>query len=79
MKPTYIDVLLTQAKMAEMLYATWDFAAEGNFEYAMYTHFEYLLARDEYNEIAKHFDSIESNRLTDAKLIMDGLAEEFKI
>ena len=79
MEPTYVDVLCARADVAAALSDMWQLVSTGDFDYAMYMHFEYLLARDEYREMAKHLDWMESNRLTDSYLIVDGLAEEFRV
>lgn len=57
----------------------WQLVSTGEFDLAMWAHLEYLLARDECREIAKHIDWMESNRLSDAYLIADGLAQEFRM
>ena len=79
MKPTYVDVLCARAEMAETLSEMWWFVAKGELNLAMWAHFEYLCARDNHREMAKHLDFMEANRLTDAYLIADGLAEEFRM
>ena len=79
MKPTYIDLLCARHRLAAALNDMWQLAAEGKFDFAMWSHFEYMLARDECREIAKHLDWMESNRLSDAYLIADGLAQEFRM
>ena len=79
MKPTYVDLLCARANVAAALSDMWQLVSTGEFDLAMWSHFEYMLARDECREIAKHIDWMESNRLSDAYLIADGLAQEFRM
>jgi len=79
LKPTYVDVLCARVEMAETLSEMWYHVSTNGFDLAMWAHFEYLLARDKYREMAKHLDFMEANRLTDAHLIADGLAEGFRM